>query len=225
MKTISSSNNFNSGSFRKKQKLNPEHIDAINTVFALLEKSSFSKFKLAFPTEEAINSAKSTWLGFLKHFPPIRIVRAAKRAISRSSYFPDLIEIIKHCKFSLEELNLKPAIDAYKEACLLDHNDKWSHEVIRLAARKTGWHTLRSEPKRIAFPVFEHYYLDLVRQLQNGKPLEELAEPKFLDCTDIKERTRLLAEQRQNKLMQQQEINMTDSMTAKQKLRDVFSKK
>ena len=223
MKTISSSSNYTARSKVASNNIASEQMDAINTVFTLLEKASFSKFKLAFPTEEAINSAKPTWLGFLKNFPPARIVKATKRAIYYAKYFPDLIEIIKQCKFSLEELNLKPSLSAYKEACLLEHNDKWSHEVIKLAARKTGWHTLKSETKLVAFPIFNHYYSILVSQLQNGKSIVELTEPKCIDFTSIKEKTRLLAEQQQHRLMQKQKINITDASTAKKKLLDTFS--
>ncbi len=223
MKTISRSNHYTARSKSARETISSEHVDAINTAFTLLEKASFSKFRLAFPTEEAINSAKFTWLGLLKNFPPARIVKATKQAIYHTKYFPDLIEIIKQCKFSLEELNLKPALEAYKEACTLEHSDNWSHEVVKLAAKKTGWHTLKSEPKRVAFPIFEHYYSELVNQLQNGKPLADIIEPKSIDFTSVKEKAKLLAEQQQYKLMQQQKINTTDAITAKKKLLNTFS--
>jgi hypothetical protein len=222
MKKISSSN-YTARSKSTRETISSEHMDAINTVFTLLAKASFAKYKLAFPTNEAINSAKATWLGLLKNFPPARIVKATKQAIYHTKYFPDLIEIIKQCKFSLEELNLKPALEAYKEACTLEHNDNWSHEVVKLAAKKTGWHTLKSESKYVAFPIFENYYLELVTQMQNGKSITDIIEPKSLDCTSIKEKAKLLAEQQQHKLMQQQKINTTDAITAKKKLLNTFS--
>lgn len=152
-----------------------EHEYAINAMFTLLEDSFPLKFRRAFPRTEDQARAKSVWLQSLKEFSPRRILRATKKAIDNTRFFPDLADIRELCKLRFDEHGLKEPLQAYYEACNAPFQTResgWSHLAVYLAARETGWFMIRGEPQKTAFPVFERNYEILCNRVLDGEDLE-----------------------------------------------------
>ena len=152
-----------------------EHEYAINTLFTLLEDAFPLKFRRAFSTAEDQARAKSVWLQSLKEFSPRRILRAAKKAIDNTRFFPDLADIRELCKLRFDEYGLKEPLQAYYEACNASSQSRdygWSHLAVYLAARETGWFMIRGEPQQATFPVFERNYEILCNRVLDGEDLE-----------------------------------------------------
>lgn len=152
-----------------------EHEYAINTLFTLLEDAFPLKFRRAFPTAEDQARAKSVWLQSLREFSPRRILRAARKAIDTTRFFPDLADIRELCKLRFDEYGLKEPLQAYYEACNAPSRSRdygWSHLAVYLAARETGWFMIRGEPQQTAFPVFERNYEILCNRVLDGDDLE-----------------------------------------------------
>ncbi|PJE80383.1 hypothetical protein CI610_00615 [invertebrate metagenome] len=199
----------------------------INALFTMLEAAYPTKFKLAFPTDDLLIEAKKVWMTSLQEFSPQRIKNAVKRAIDTVDFFPDLGDIRRLCKLNYQEIGLKEPLQAYYEACQSSCQSRtkhWSHIVVYLAARETGWMTLRSEEQRIAFPLFERNYEILCNRVLDGEDpeaelLKGIENHQLRSATDQAEG---VARQAQNKLMEQQGINPDDADKARQALRKTF---
>ena len=178
---------------------------AINTLFTLLEDAYPLKFKRAFPTEEDLNRAKRVWYQSLKEFHPRRIVKAGQKALDTSKFFPDLSDIRELCRLRYDEVGLKEPLQAYYEACYAPEptrDSHWSHIAVYLAAKHTGWLTLRSEEQRIAFPIFERNYNILCNRVLDGEDLEaEILQG--LEDSRSKEAVRLADERAEQALREQ----------------------
>ena len=70
-----------------------------------------------------------------------------------------------------------------------------------LAGKASDWYLLTTEPERVAFPVFEHHYTRLCRDVMQGKelsvkapqPLPDKVQRK-LDQEELQSRLRQLKE-------------------------------
>lgn len=189
-----------------------EYKYAINTLFTLLEDAFPLKFKRAFPTAEDQARAKSVWLQSLAEFSPRRILKAGKKAIDTTRFFPDLADIRELCKLRFDEYGLKEPLQAYYEACNASVQTReygWSHLAVYLAARETGWLMLRGEPQEIVFPVFERNYEILCNRVLDGEDLEAgIAQALEHDQSrSVAGRAEAAAKARQQSLMQQQGID------------------
>ena len=205
------------------RKTSADHVDAINALFTLLEDGYPLKFRRAFPTQEDVMRAKRVWKNSLQEFSPRRVLMAGKKALDTSRFFPDLSDIRELCKLRYDEMGLKEPLQAYYEACyapVQTREYRWSHLAVYLAARETGWLTLRSEEQRIAFPVFERNYEILCNRVLEGEDLEASI-MKGIEDSRNKEITRLTEEaamQKQRNVMQDQGIDPDDSQTARKRL-------
>ena len=144
-------------------------------MFALLEGAFPLKYRRAFPDADAANASKRVWLQSLKDYPPRRILRAARKAIDSTRFFPDLADIRQLCKLRFDELGLPEPLQAYYEACNARNRSRdglWSHLAVYLAAKETGWSMLESEPQSVALPVFERNYSILSERIMSGEDLE-----------------------------------------------------
>ncbi|OED44851.1 hypothetical protein ACH42_06560 [Endozoicomonas sp. (ex Bugula neritina AB1)] len=202
-------------------------MDAINALFTLLEDGYPLKFRRAFPTHEDIIRAKRVWKNSLQEFSPRRILLAGKRALDASKFFPDLSDIRGLCKFRYDEMGLKEPLQAYYEACyapVQTREHRWSHLAVYLAAKETGWLTLRSEEQRVAFPIFERNYEILCNRVLEGEDIEASI-LKGIEDSRNKEVTRLSEEaaaQKQQKVMADQGIDPDDSKAARKRLLSVL---
>ena len=152
-----------------------DHIDAVNAIFTLLEGAFPLKYRRAFPDNQAVDASKRVWLQSLKSYPPRRIMQAARKAIDTARFFPDLADIRKLCKLRFDELGLPEPLQAYYEACNARNRTRdgfWSHLVVYLAARETGWSFIESEPQQIVLPVFERNYSILCDRIMAGEDVE-----------------------------------------------------
>ncbi|WP_426417328.1 replication protein P [Aestuariirhabdus sp. LZHN29] len=150
---------------------------AVNVLFTLLEDAFPTKFKHAFRSAEDRQRAQRVWMSSLKVFPPQLIVEVAREAIKTSKYFPDLGEIYRLCRAAYTRHGLKEPLQAYYEACnapqqSLSHS--WSHIAVYLAARDTGWPTLRGEEQRTAFPLYEQNYELWCNRVLEGEDLQAM---------------------------------------------------
>ena len=199
---------------------------AINTLFTLLEDAYPLKFKRAFPTEEDLSRAKRVWYQSLKEYHPKRIVRAAQKALDTSKFFPDLSDIRELCKLRYDEVGLKEPLQAYYEACYAPVQTReyhWSHIAVYLAARQTGWMTLRSEEQRIALPIFERNYEILCNRVLDGEDLETDI-MKGLEDSRSKDLLRKADEQAEQNLRQQMEKQGIDPDAGRKAFLDMLKK-
>lgn len=204
-------------------------MDAINALFTLLEDGYPLKFRRAFPAHEDVMRAKRVWKNSLQEFSPRRILMAGKKALDTSKFFPDLSDIRELCKMRYDELGLKEPLQAYYEACYAPKQTRdyhWSHLAVYLAARETGWLTLRSEEQRVAYPVFERNYEILCNRVIEGEDLETSI-MKALEDGRNKEVTRKAEEaamQKQQKVMADQGIDPMNAEAARQRLKQTLGK-
>lgn len=202
---------------------NADHIDAINALFTMLEAAYPLKFKRAFPSDEALFEAKKIWTRNLLDYNPRRILLAGKKALDTSKFFPDLSEIRELCKLRYDEMGLKEPLQAYYEACHAPdqtRNHRWSHIAVYLAARETGWLTLRSEEQRVAYPIFERNYEIICNRVLDGEDLEESIR-KGIEDSSTREAVQLAEEQAQQSLRQQMEnqgIDPDSGLKARERL-------
>ena len=203
------------------------HAQAINALFTLLEDAYPLKFKRAFKSDEDIARAKRVWKNSLQEFSPRRILKAAKKALDTSIFFPDLSDIRELCKLRYDEVGLKKPLPAYYEACYAPQQTRdyaWSHIAVYLAARETGWLMLHSVEQRVAFPVFERNYEILCNRVLEGEDLEASI-LKGLEDNRSKEAARRaeeVAKQQQRSTMAVQGIDPDDAASARARLRNVF---
>ena len=191
---------------------------AINSLFTLLEDAYPLKFKRAFPTEEDINRAKRVWLQSLRDYHPRRILQAGKKALDTSKFFPDLSDIRELCKLRYDEVGLKEPLQAYYEACNASQQTRdyhWSHIAVYLAAKQTGWLTLRSEEQRIAYPLFERNYEIICNRVLDGEDLEADI-MKGLEDSRSKDVLRKADEQAEQQLRQEMEKQGIDPDSGRQ---------
>ncbi|WP_051785868.1 replication protein P [Endozoicomonas numazuensis] len=197
---------------------------AINGLFTLLEDAYPLKFRRAFPTDEDLSRAKRVWYQSLREFSPRRIIQAGQKALDTTKFFPDLSEIRELCKLRYDEMGLKEPLQAYYEACFAPQQTReyrWSHIAVYLAARETGWITLRSEEQRVAFPIFERNYNIVCNRVLDGEDLEASI-MKGIEDSRSKEAVRVADEQAEQSLrkeMEKQGIDPDSGRTAFEKLK------
>lgn len=204
-------------------------MDAINALFTLLEDGYPLKFKRAFPSHEDITRAKRVWKNSLQEYSPRRILQAAKKALDTSRFFPDLSDIRQLCKLRYDEMGLKEPLQAYYEACYAQQQTRdypWSHLAVYLAARETGWLTLRSEEQRVAFPLFERNYEILCNRVLEGEDLEATVLKGLEDGRqqEVTRQARENAQRQQRETMVAQGIDPDSGLSARERLQKVFDK-
>ncbi len=133
---------------------------------------------------------------------PVKIKRAAGKLIRESKFLPTLSALRSLATSSTyNDLGLRAPQQAYYEACRATnrtHTGPWSHIVVYLAARETGWMLLESEPQTVAYPVFERNYEILCNRLMAGEKLDADISKGLENHTsrDALRRSNVAAEQR-----------------------------
>jgi hypothetical protein len=188
--------------------VNPQLIDAINQVFALFQVNYHNQYYSAFgDTTKSENLAKNLWCKKLNSFSPTVICGAAERVIAESDYLPTLHKMLNACRAQSLPVGLSNARTAYLEACRKPGpkiDQKWSHPIVYLAGRDTGWHLLANEIESKALPAFSDVFQRYCNRLVDGE--------KFV--IDKIETETLLEERPSSKDFSQKEIK---------KLRDLLS--
>ncbi len=153
----------------------PEHLDAINQVFAELKLAYHNQFYKAYPNVEELGMAKQLWLHALCDLSPARLRAGVRRAIKNSEYLPSLHTLREFCDPEPHELGLPDARAAYIEACRAPSPKRdahWSHPIVYRAGHESDWFFLANTPESVAFPVFKRNYELLIERLLNGEQLD-----------------------------------------------------
>ena len=162
-------------------------MDAINQVFAEFEFAYHNQFHRAFPNGESLAIAKKYWLSCLQQYAPDCIVYASKQLIKTHEYLPSMAVMVQACERDLTFGGMPSARQAYIEASAAPPpkaNYDWSHPAVYHAGRASDWYFLASEPEARAFPVFEYHYLQICRQVSEGKDLNIQSPPPLTDKID-----------------------------------------
>ena len=139
-----------------------------------------------------VGAMLSAVLGLADRFDPRRVCAASALAAA----------LVNACEQGTELYVLPDVHSAYVEACRAaspKHEQQWSHPAVYLAGRASDWFVLANEGEGTAFPVFEHHYTRLCREVMQGKeltieapqPLPEKIERK-LEGEDLQSRIQQL---------------------------------
>ncbi len=88
--------------------------------------------------------------------------------------------MLSACDLLLEEDGIPSINNAYREACLASAPKaaySWSHIIVYLAGRDTGWQYLHENPERRALPVFTEHYIRWRTKAQQGETLDMVLPP------------------------------------------------
>lgn len=164
--------------FQSTPKLSHETSMLVNRLFSELQ-AIFPAWRNTFPTEEALNHAKRSWVkGFLdadiRTLEQIRFgVKHAR--LSVSPYWPALGAFIEWCKPTAEDFGLPCREDAYAEAianlgCYITAN--WSHAAVQEAVRNTTTYVLKNKSEHVSRAEFYRNYSVLVKRVMSGESLQ-----------------------------------------------------
>ncbi len=146
----------------------------INMLFARLQLIYTHRFESAYGDETTITQAKREWGYSLAGCPRERIEYALERCKLELAWPPTIAEFRAYLEPRPEDLGLPSTREAYLEACQKSHaplRERWSHIAVHLAARNTGYFSLRSESERLTWPSFEKAYKEVVSRYADGEEL------------------------------------------------------
>ena len=149
-----------------------EYIESIDALFLKLELAYHYQFYKVFGTDDKLNEGKKLWANSLKKYEVSIINEASEEIIHTQSYFPTLTDIVKLCEQLKKSTSLPSADEAFIEARKSFSPRKkynWSHPIIYLAGKKTGWNFLNEKDGRDIFYDFKKNYEHLVKAVNNGK--------------------------------------------------------
>lgn len=164
--------------------VDPATAEVVNKLFAELQ-SIFPAWKQAWPTEQALNAAKRTWIkGFMR--AGLTSLEQIRYGIDRcresgADFAPSVGKFIQWCRPTPELLGLPSANAAYREACRIAHpaaDRTGIHPAVYHAACETGFFELASLPEEKSRRLFDRAYELTVQMVLNGQPLREI--PKAL---------------------------------------------
>jgi hypothetical protein len=166
---------------------NPQVVNLINKLFIFFF-SIFPAFDQQYSEESKLRLAKTQWV---KAFVDAGIlardqVEYGVKKCRESKYpnVPMIAQFIEWCKPTPEQLNLKSARDAYKEACENSHpsaEKKWSHETVVYAWNKCGSYFLTHEPEKLSYPYFKQFYDEAISLFINKKMPKTIAEDNKIE--------------------------------------------
>ena len=149
-----------------------EYIESIDALFLKLELAYHYQFYKVFGTDDKLNEGKKLWANSLKKYDVAIINEASEEIIHTQPYFPTLTDIVKLCEQLKKNTSLPSVDEAFIEARKSFSPRKkynWSHPIIYLAGKKTGWNFLNEKDGRDIFYDFKKNYEHLVKAVNNGK--------------------------------------------------------
>jgi hypothetical protein len=158
-----------------------DYVEAINQVFALFRLNYHNQYYAAYPDAEQVKQIKKLWLESLTKYPVAVILQGAKQAIEHSDYLPTLSKMHQFCIDYLQQIGIPSAHDAYIEACSATSPKReasWSHPIVYLAGRDTGWYELANEREAYILPNFERHFSAYLDRVLAGETFELPALPK-----------------------------------------------
>ncbi len=152
----------------------------VNKLFVELQ-SIFPAWKQAWPTTEALDAAKKSWIkGFMAAgINSLEQIRFGIQQCRKSGgdFAPSVGRFIRWCEPTPEMMGLPDAAKAYREACANAHpaaNRQWSHPAVHHAACETGFYELASLPEERSRKLFDRNYAITVRMVMTGETLREI---------------------------------------------------
>ena len=136
-----------------------EYIESIDALFLKLELAYHYQFYKVFGTDDKLNEGKKLWANSLKKYEVTIINEASEEIIHTQPYFPTLTDIVKLCEQLKKSTSLPSAGEAFIEARKSFSPRKkynWSHPIIYLAGKKTGWNFL-NEKDSFGFKSLNHF--------------------------------------------------------------------
>ncbi|MBL6903687.1 MAG: hypothetical protein ISR29_05745 [SAR86 cluster bacterium] len=149
-----------------------EYIESIDALFLKLELAYHYQFYKVFGTDDKLDEGKKLWANSLKKYEVSIINEASEEIIHTQPYFPTLTDIVKLCEQLKKSTSLPSVDEAFIEARKSFSPRKkynWSHPIIYLAGKKTGWNFLNEKDGRDIFYDFKKNYEHLVKAVNNGK--------------------------------------------------------
>ena len=188
-KGTSADSAYSSSSSRKNanKNSNKDHVDAINQMFTEFELAYHNQYHKAFPDEGALNLAKKYWLSSLAAFSPELVLAATRELVLNQQFLPSIASVVDTCKSGLSLFGLPGAHDAYLEACRRPSPksaQNWSHPVVYLAGKATGWFELSNQTEGQIFPLFDYHYSQLVQRVLQGEDLSVKAPTPLPESLD-----------------------------------------
>lgn len=152
----------------------------VNKLFAELQ-SIFPAWKQAWPTTEALDAAKKSWIkGFMAAgINTIEQIRFGIEQCRKSGgdFAPSVGRFIRWCEPTPEMMGLPGASKAYREACRIAHpaaDRSDVHAAVYHAACETGLYELANLPEERSRKLFDRNYAITVRMVMTGEPLREI---------------------------------------------------
>jgi len=157
---------------------------------ALMINNLFIRFDAIFPAaihtlkdNGTLGSAKYEWMlallenGITSADQLEKGIKMARN--SGDTFLPPMAKFIKWCKASHSDIGAPCVEEAYNEACQKSYpcygeNKNWSHEAVRHATSRTGYHFLITEPMSKSKPVFEKYYAQACEDFADGRIMMQL---------------------------------------------------
>lgn len=152
----------------------------VNKLFVELQ-SIFPAWKQAWPTTEALDAAKKSWIkGFMAAgINSLEQIRFGIQQCRKSGgdFAPSVGRFIRWCEPTPEMMGLPDAAKAYREACRIAHpaaDRSDVHAAVYHAACETGLYELANLPEERSRKLFDRNYAITVRMVMTGEPLREI---------------------------------------------------
>ena len=156
--------------------------DVVNALFKELQ-AIFPAWKQAWPTDEALKTAKRSWtkafmVQGIKQIEQIRFGIENCRQVIKP-FAPSVGEFIAMCQPTPEMLGIPSHEKAYAEAVSNAHpsmigNREWSHPAVYHAASQCGFHVLSTGKAEVSRKLFDRNYDITIRMLVNGERLRNI---------------------------------------------------
>lgn len=146
--------------------------EIVNKIFSSIKGAYPSSFKHAFPDDETLAIAKTTWVKALMD-SGISDMNAIKRGVAKarqrnSPFFPSCGEFIELCKAECSDLGMPSASEAWLEVCNNSHrvtDHQWSHPGVYEAGRRKWFEIRAGDYKKSDFVA---RYNEIMNQVAQG---------------------------------------------------------
>jgi len=165
----------------------------VNGLFAELQ-VIFPAWRLAFPTQAALDNAKITWTlalfeNGIHHGAQIKAGLRKARA-SGSPHMPSVGQFMTWCRPSAEDLGLPSVGQAFSMIGLMRYQDTRQSvpEVVQAAFNQIKHWDLTHLTEKELFPIFKSHYQKLIEKVSRGEDISSLC-PKALPTAQTTTKT------------------------------------
>ncbi|MED7817245.1 replication protein P [Vibrio cholerae] len=177
----------------------PSAVSLVNGLFAELQ-VIFPAWRLAFPTQGALDNAKRTWTlalfeNGIHHSNQIKLGLRKARA-SGSPHIPSVGQFMTWCRPSAEDLGLPSIEQAFSMIGMMRYQDTRQSvpEVVQAAFNQIQHWDLTHLPEKELFPIFKSHYQKLIDKVSRGEDISSLC-PMALPTPASKTKTKSEKEQ------------------------------